>query len=99
MKLLLENDNSENPFEDCGYLKTILKALGSLDNLKAMPDIAKEIYRQFKLDHLGRFSAQFAITRGAIAGFFNMRKQIYIFEKEKQKLLDSRFEDVDAYVD
>ena len=50
LKLLLENDNSENFFDDSSYLKTIIRSLGSLDNFKHMPEIAKEIYRQFKLD-------------------------------------------------
>lgn len=67
LKLLQENDNSENSYDDSHYLKQIIKSLGCLDNFKLMPEIAKEVYRQFKLDHIGRFSPQFAITKGAIA--------------------------------
>ncbi len=56
LKLLQENDNSENFYDDSSYLKTIIKAMGSLDSFKYMPEIANEIHRQFKLDHIGKFS-------------------------------------------
>jgi hypothetical protein len=79
LKLLKENDNSVNPYDDANYLKTIIASLGNVLNFKMMPEIAKEVYRQFKLDQIGRFSLQFAITRGAISGYFKMRKQIYLF--------------------
>jgi hypothetical protein len=72
--LLDENDNSENPFDDSFYVKQILISLGKLDNFKYMPQIASEIYRQFRLDHIGRFSPHFAITKGALLGYFSLRK-------------------------
>jgi hypothetical protein len=56
IKLLSENDNSLNPFDDSFYLKQIIKSLGSLDSFIHMEEIGKEIYRQFKLDHIGSFS-------------------------------------------
>lgn len=74
MRLLQENDNSENPFDDSFYIKQILKALGNLDCFKLLPEIATEIYRQFRLDYIGKFSPQFAITKGAIAGYFKLKK-------------------------
>jgi hypothetical protein len=88
LNLLKDNDNSENFFDDSCYLKQIIKSLGSLDNFKFMQEIAKEIYRQFKLDHIGQFSPQFAITKGAIAAFFNMKKQIFLFQNVKKKYID-----------
>ena len=88
LKLLKENDNSENFYDDGNFLKTIIESLGNVLNFKYMPEIAKEIYRQFKLDQIGRFSLQFAITRGAISGYFKIRKQIYLYRNEKAKLLD-----------
>jgi hypothetical protein len=45
MKLLQENDNQENPFDDSFYIKQILKAMGNIDNFKYIPEIASEIYR------------------------------------------------------
>ena len=89
MRLLKENDNSENPFDDSYYLKQILKALGNLDCFKMLPEIAVEIYRQFKLDYIGKYSPQFSITMGSIAGYFKLRKQIYLFNKEKIKNINS----------
>ena len=78
LKLLKENDNSENYYDDANYLKTIIESLGNVLNFKFMPEIAQEIYRQFKLDQIGRFSLQFSIIHGAISGFFKMKKQIYL---------------------
>lgn len=99
LKILQENDNSENSFDDSNYLKQIIKSLGSLDNFKYMPDIAKEILRQFKLDHIGRFSPQFAVTKGAISAYFNIHKQIYIFNNMKRPLImEDMVEDL-AYID
>jgi len=42
VKLLRENDNSENPFDDCFYISKLLANLGKLDDFYIMPDIAKE---------------------------------------------------------
>lgn len=50
MRLLKENDNSENAFDDCFYIGKILSSLGKLDNFKHMPAIAQEIKSQFYLD-------------------------------------------------
>jgi len=74
LKVLEQNDNSENAFDDSFYLKDILASLGRLDNLPLMPKIATEIFRQFKLDQISNSSPQFAITIGAIKGYYNMRK-------------------------
>jgi hypothetical protein len=62
-----------------------------------MPDIAKEVYRQFKLDHIGQFSPHFAITEGAIAAFFNIKKQIFLFRNEKSRYLNPLLEDMSFY--
>lgn len=95
LKLLKENDNSENYFDDSCYLKQIIKSLGSLDNFKYMPEIAYEVYRQFKMDHrIGRFSSQFSVTKGAIAAFFGMKKQIHLLTQEKRKYIDKNREDI-----
>jgi len=56
-RLLRENDNSENAFDDCFLIGKILSCLGKLDNFSCMPQIATEITRQFNLDHIGKFSA------------------------------------------
>jgi hypothetical protein len=56
MKLLGENDNSLNPFDDSFFLKQIIKGLGRLDCFIHLINISKEIYRQFKLDLIGHFS-------------------------------------------
>jgi hypothetical protein len=45
LKLLKENDNSENFYDDANFLKTIISSLGNVLNFKYMPDIATEIYR------------------------------------------------------
>jgi len=45
LKLLKENDNSENFYDDGNFLKTIIESLGNVLNFKYMPEIAKEIYR------------------------------------------------------
>ena len=77
MKLLHENDNSENAFDDCFLIGKILSNLGKLDHFECMPLIAREIQRQFNFDHIGKFSAQYAVSKGAIKGYYNMRKQIH----------------------
>ena len=50
IKVLEQNDNSENSFDDSFLIKDLLASLGRLDNLQLMPSIATEILRQFKLD-------------------------------------------------
>jgi hypothetical protein len=57
LKLLRENDNSENSMDDSHYIGQILKSLGKLDNFKYLPEIAQEVFRQFKLDNIGRRSS------------------------------------------
>lgn len=57
MRLLNENDNSENAFDDCFFMAKIIKNLGKLDNFKVLPQVANEINRQFNLDYIGKFSA------------------------------------------
>ena len=45
IKLLRENDNSENAFDDCFMISKQLKNLGKLNNFTWMPAIATEIVR------------------------------------------------------
>ena len=56
MRVLEQNDNSENCIDDSFYLKDLIAALGRLDNIIMMPEIAREIYRQFKLDQISNSS-------------------------------------------
>ena len=88
LRLLRENENSDNAFDDCFLIGKILSNLGKLDNFSCMPEIAKEVSKHFNLDHTGKFSAQYAISKGAIKSHFNMRKQIYRFNKFKKPYLD-----------
>lgn len=74
MRVLEQNDNSENDFDDSFYLKDLIACLGRMDNISLMPAIASEIYRQFKLDQISNNSPHFAITIGAIKAYFNLRK-------------------------
>ncbi len=74
LKVLEQNDNSENYFDDSFLMRDILTSLGRLDNINYIYRIACEIYRQFKLDQISNSSPQFAITTGAIKGYFNQRK-------------------------
>ena len=82
--MLEQGDNSDNQFDDSFYIKDILASLGRLDNLPRMHQIACEIYRQFKLDQISNSSPQFAVTVGAIKGYYNMRKQIFRFVNYKK---------------
>ena len=66
IKLLDENENSSNAYNDSFWISKILRNLGKLDNIDMMEDIARKVYRQFNLDTVGKFSPQFAITKGAI---------------------------------
>lgn len=88
LKVLEQNDNSENYFDDSFLVRDILASLGRLDNINYIQRIAREIYRQFKLDQISNSSPQFAITTGAIKGYFNLRKQIFRFLHSKKKHID-----------
>ena len=57
IRLLQENDNSENPFDDSFYLSKILANLGKLDNFDYMPQIAAQIEKKFNLDNIGQPSS------------------------------------------
>jgi hypothetical protein len=57
IKLIKENDNSENPFDDCFFISKLLANLGKLDDFSVMPDIAKEAEKQFNLDNIGKYSS------------------------------------------
>ena len=50
LKVLEQNDNSENYFDDSFLLRDILASLGRLDNINYIAKIASAIYSQFKLD-------------------------------------------------
>lgn len=88
LRLLRENENSDNAFDDCFLIGKILSNLGKLDNFSCMPEIAQEVQKHFNLDHTGKFSAQYAISKGAIKSHFNMRKQIYRYRQFKKPYLD-----------
>ena len=45
IKVLEQNDNSENQFDDSFLIKDLLASLGRLDNITLMPKIAQEILR------------------------------------------------------
>ena len=45
IKVLEQNDNSCNTFDDSFFVKDLLSSLGNLDNLSNMPKIASEILR------------------------------------------------------
>ena len=66
----------------------MIASLGRLDNVAMMPVIAEEIYRQFKLDQISNSSPNFAITLGALRGYFNLKKQVFRFRTEKWPLLN-----------
>ena len=91
MRLLRENDNSDNAFDDSFWIGKLLANLGKLSNFRSMSDIALELLRQFNLDHIGKFSPQYAVTKGAIKGYFNMRKQIFHFKQSLLPNLETRF--------
>jgi hypothetical protein len=97
LRVLKQNDNSENPFDDSFYLRDLIASLGNLDNVAMMPMIAEEIYRQFKLDQISNSSPNFAITLGAIRGYFNLKKQIYRFKTEKLPLLNHQDAKISGY--
>jgi hypothetical protein len=99
LRVLKQNDNSENPFDDSFYLRDLIASLGRLDNVMMMPVIAEEIYRQFKLDQISNSSPQFAITLGALRAYFNLRKQIFRFKAEKLSLLNQADFKVSSYKD
>lgn len=83
-KVLEQSDNTENLFDDSFMLRDIIAALGKIDNTAHMEKIAKEIYRQFRLDQIACNSPQFAVTCGAIKGYYNLRKEIFRFKKFKE---------------
>ena len=45
LRLLRENDNSENAFDDSFFQGKILANLGKLDNFTVMPEIAREVQK------------------------------------------------------
>ena len=45
LRVLKQNDNSENAFDDSFYLRDLIASLGRLDNVLLMPTVAQEIYR------------------------------------------------------
>lgn len=88
IRLLQQNDNSENAFDDSFYISKILASLGKLDHFECMPEIATEVERKFNLDNIGQYSPQYCISKGAIKCFFNIRKQIFRFKQFKKPYLD-----------
>ena len=57
-----------------------LTSFGKLNNFARMPEIAEEVVRQFNLDHIGVFSCQYCVSKGAIKGHFNILKSIWRFQ-------------------
>jgi len=81
IKILNENDNSQNPFDDSFYLAQIVESLGNLDNCRFMVDIVTEIFRYFKLEMIT--NAATVICHSAIKAFFGAREQIYYLKNQK----------------
>ena len=50
LKVLKQNHNEGNYFDDSFLIRDILASLGRLDNINYILNISTEIYRQFKLD-------------------------------------------------
>ena len=50
LKVLKQNHNEGNYFDDSFLIRDILASLGRLDNINYILNISSEIYRQFKLD-------------------------------------------------
>ena len=88
LRVLEQNDNSDNYFDDSFLVRDILASLGRLDSVNYLHRIASEIYRQFKLDQISNSSPKFAVTTGAIKGYFNLRKQIFRFVQRKKPHID-----------
>lgn len=53
IRLIKENDNSENPFDDSFYISKLLSNLGKLDNFDFLPQICSIIENKFNLDNIG----------------------------------------------
>ena len=45
IKLLDENENSTNAYDDSFWISKILRNLGKLDNIDMMEGIARKVYR------------------------------------------------------
>lgn len=88
IRLIRENDNSENPFDDSFYISKLLANLGKLDNFDFMPQIAQLIEKKFKLDNIGQPSPQHCISKGAIKCYYNLRKQIFRYKCFKLPYMD-----------
>lgn len=88
LRLLQENDNSDNAFDDSHYISKLLTALGSLQNFEHMPLIAQEIEKHLLLDGLGQNYTKNEVSRGCIRAYFKMRKQIYTYKQFKRPYFD-----------
>ena len=82
-RVLEQNDNSANDFDDSYFLRDVIASLGRLDCIPAMPEIAKEVYRQFKLDQISNSSPHFSVTIGAVKAYFNLKKSLFKFKTQK----------------
>lgn len=60
-----------------------------------MPEVSREVLKQFKLDQVGNFSPQFTIIKGAIKGYYNMRRQIYEYRQFKLPFMDPQKHQLD----
>lgn len=87
LSLIQNNDNSQNPFDDCFYIKNLLKSMGNLICFKNLEEIIQEIHRQFKLDLIQK-SQGFAILKGTIAAWYRIKKNLWTFQHYTQNKLE-----------
>lgn len=96
LRLLKENDNYYNPFDDCFYMKQIIKALGRINSFKQMPDIAVEVFRQVRLAKV-QTSLRNSVFKASIIAFFRMEKSIWKFQNLTVPMLDIAQEELLQY--
>ena len=86
LRLLQQNDNCDNPFDDAYWLKNILEALGRCDDFSKLAAILKEVEKYLKID-AGPRSVHGAVSKGAISCYFGLRKGIWRYLYLKKPLL------------
>ena len=82
LRLLLENDNSENAFDDRPYIAKLLQRIGDLDPIydpKLMQLIAFELRKYMLIDLSSLSSPYFSIIKGSIKGYFCILKRLHRF--------------------
>lgn len=86
LRLLRENDNVDNPFDDAYWLKNILEALGRCDDFSKLDVILYEVEKYLTID-TGPRSVHGAVTKGAISCFFGLKKSIWRYNYLKRPFL------------